>query len=268
MVSLRSAIYVGRVRHRRRQPARTFRFPLFMVYVDLAEVDHVLALTRWWGRSRLCPARFRRGDYLGPSELPLDEAVRRAVEGALGWRPVGPIRMLTHVRYFGYVFNPVTFYYCFDDADRISAIVAEITNTPWGERHAYVLDSNRVARTARGAMRWRFGKEFHVSPFLPLDLEYDWTLTSPGESLLVHMVVRDRRPDAPRVFDATLTLDRRAMTSNRLRLLLARYPLMTAQVIAKIYIEALWLRLRRARVYSHPARLGPSITSVSSGGRR
>jgi DUF1365 family protein len=252
-MSLHSAIYVGRVRHRRREPARTFSFPLFMVYLDLAEVDRVLSMSRLWGRSRWCPARFRRDDYLEPHDLALDEAVRRRVEASLGRRPSGPIRMLTHLRYFGYVFNPVTFYYCFEESDRVSAIVAEITNTPWRERHAYVLDSKRLpfAPDVR-PMRWRFGKEFHVSPFLPLDLEYDWTFTTPGDSLLVHMNVRDRRPTSARVFDATLSLERRDMTPARLRAVLARYPLMTAQVILKIHAEALGLWLRRAPVFPHP----------------
>jgi DUF1365 family protein len=237
-----------------------------MMYLDLAEVDRVLSVSRLWGFSRWCPARFRREDYLGPLEVPLDESVRRRVEESLGWRPSGPIRMLTHLRYFGYVFNPVTFYYCFDGSDRVAAIVAEITNTPWGERHAYVLDSNRLPPSPDGRpMRWRFGKEFHVSPFLPLDLEYDWTFTPPAESLLVHMNVRDRRQPSPRVFDATLSLERRAITPARLRMLLIRYPLMTAQVILKIHIEAAMLWLRRAPVYAHPSS-APTLTRTTTAG--
>ena len=252
-MTTQSAIYEGWVRHRRREPSRVFTFPLFMVYLDLAEVDRVFSMTRLWGRSRLCPASFRRSDYLAPHAAPLEEAVRQRVEAALGRRPHGPIRMLTHLRYFGYIFNPVTFYYCFDDCDRVSAIVAEITNTPWGERHAYVLDAERLTDDAAGRqMRWRFGKEFHVSPFLPRDMRYDWMFTSPAERLLVHMDVCDRDPAAPRAFDATLRLQRRDMTPARLRMLLVRYPLLTAQVILKIYFEALCLWLRRARVHPHP----------------
>lgn len=263
---MHSAIYVGSVRHRRRAPARAFRFPLFMVYLDLAELDRVLSTSRLWGRARLCPARFVREDYLGPPDLSLDEAVRRRVESAIGRRPTGPVRVLTHLRYFGYVFNPVTFYYCFDEADRIAAIVAEITNTPWGERHAYVLDSERLPPGAGARpLRWRFGKEFHVSPFLPLDLEYDWTFTTPGESLLVHMNVRDHRPSSPRIFDATLNLERREITASRLRLMLARYPFMTARVILRIHVEALRLWLRRARVYPHPGPARPAIPTSPAG---
>jgi uncharacterized protein len=260
-MTLHSAIYVGRVRHRRRRPAHAFTFPLFMVYLDLSETDRLLGLTRLWGRSPLCPARFRRDDYLAPHDLPLDEAVRRRVELHLGRRPDGPVRMLTHLRYFGYIFNPVTFYYCFDQHEQLSAVVAEITNTPWGERHAYVLDAHRLSRPAGQALRWRFDKDFHVSPFLPMDLEYDWAFTPPGNSLLVHMNVRDRRPPAPREFDATLTLQRREATPARLRALLLRYPLMTARVILRIHVEALRLWLRGAPVHPHP-RTPPTSDSI------
>lgn len=263
-MTLHSAVYTGRVRHRRQDPARCFSFPLFMMYIDLAELDRVFSMSRLWGFSRWCPARFRRGDYLGPAGASLDETVRQRVEAALGWRPSGPVRMLTHLRYFGYIFNPVTFYYCFDGSDRVDAIVAEITNTPWGERHAYVLDSRRLPspRSTR-SMRWRFDKEFHVSPFLPLDLEYDWVFTPPGESLLVHMDIRDRRLASRRVFDATLSLKRRVITPTRLRLLLLRYPLMTAQVILKIHVEAAKLWLMRAPVFAHPrSALTPARTTA------
>lgn len=253
-MSLRSAVYVGHIRHRRRSPAHTFTFPLFMVYLDLAELDAVFSLTRLWGRSRLCPARFRREDYLTRRGLGLDESVRACIEEQLGFHPTGPIRMLTHLRYFGFIFNPVTFYYCFDEADRIVAIVAEITNTPWRERHVYALDVSAASRGRADAqfLRWRFDKAFHVSPFLPMDMENDWAFTPPSAKLVVHMNLRDSRRD--RAFDATLVMRRREMTPGLLRGVLLRYPLMTVQVIAKIHFEALKLWLKRATVFSHPGR--------------
>lgn len=226
-----------------------------MVYLDLAELDAVFSLSRLWGRSRFCPARFRREDYLSHSGLGLDESVRACVREQLGFSPTGPVRMLTHLRYFGSLFNPVTFYYCFDECDRLAAVVAEITNTPWGERHAYVLDARAAsgARTPVRSFRWRFDKAFHVSPFLPMDLEYDWGFTLPGEKLAVSMNLHDARRD--RTFDATLVMQRREMNPGRLRGVLLRYPLLTARVIAKIHFEALKLWLKRTRVFPHPRRL-------------
>jgi len=240
---------VGRIRHRRRWPAHSFTFPLFMVYLDLTELDTVFTLTRLWGRSRLCPARFRREDYLSRGGLGLDESIRGCVEEQLGFRPTGPIRMLTHLRYFGYIFNPVTFYYCFDETDRIEAIVAEITNTPWRERHVYVLDAANGRRGDARSLRWRFDKTFHVSPFFPMNMEYDWAFTPPSDELFVHMNLRDRARD--KAFDATLVMRRREVTPWLLRGLLLRFPLMTLQVIAKIHFEALKLWLKRTPVFSH-----------------
>lgn len=254
-MTLHSGIYIGHVRHRRREPAHAFRFPMFMVYLDLAEVDAVFSMTRLWGRSRWCPARFRRDDYLRRGDLNLDESVRQCVHEQLGRRPDGPIRMLTHLRYFGYIFNPVTFYYCFDSAERLTAIVAEITNTPWGERHAYVLECDAAEQpggAAAGVFRWRFDKRFHVSPFMPMQIDYDWAFKPPDQSVFVHMNLN--RPGATKSFDATLTLTRQEITPARLRGLLLRYPLLTLRVIARIHLEALKLWIKGARVHPHPRR--------------
>ena len=260
-MSLQSALYVGHVRHSRPSPAHAFTFPLFMVYLDLAELDTVFSLTRLWGRSWLCPARFRREDYLSIEGKGLDESVRVCVQQQLGFRPTGNIRMLTHLRYFGFIFNPVTFYYCFDEADRIVAIVAEITNTPWLERHVYALDASAASggRADSHFLRWRFDKAFHVSPFLPMDMENDWGFTRPSEKLAVHMNLCDRR--RAKAFTATLLMERREMTTGRLLGMLVRYPFMTAQVVAKIHFEALKLWLKRAPVFSHP---GPGPVKSNS----
>lgn len=249
---MRSGIYIGHIRHRRRTPAHEFTFPLFMAYLDLSELDAVLSLTRLWGRSRFCPARFRREDYITRCGRGLDESVRACVQEQVGFRPEGPIRMLTHLRYFGHVFNPVTFYYCFDESDTVEAIVAEITNTPWKERHAYAMDARQLSRSRPGAsfMRWRFDKDFHVSPFMPMDLEYDWAFSRPEQRVMVHMNLRDRAGD--KTFDATLVMQRREITPGVLRRMLVRYPLMTARVVSRIHFEALRLWMKRAPIFRHP----------------
>jgi uncharacterized protein len=183
-----SAVYQGVLRHRRHAPRpHAFRYSLFMLYLDLGELDQVFA-GRWlWSVDRRNLAEFRRSDYLGDPSLPLDEAVRRRVADAIGRRPQGPIRLLTHLRYLGFCFNPVSFYYCFDaDGETLDVVVAEITNTPWRERHSYVLCVDRSERRA-GSCGWRFDKAFHVSPFLPLARRYHWRLQPPAAALRVHM---------------------------------------------------------------------------------
>ena len=249
---MQSALYKGWVRHRRREPVgNAFRYRLFMVYLDLAELPGVFDGSWLWSARGPAAAWFRREDYLGPVALPLDEAVRSRVEAETGRRPDGPIRMLTHLRYFGYCMNPVTFYYCHDAAgDRLRFIVAEVNNTPWDERHAYVLEIDAAAHHGR-ARRWRFGKAFHVSPFLPMDMTCEWSFDEPAQSLHVHMENWRR---GERVFDATLDLEREPISPATLRRALLAYPFMTLKVIALIYWQALRLFLKRVPFFAHPAR--------------
>jgi DUF1365 family protein len=242
---MNSCLYEGRVRHRRRTPVpHAFAYRVFMVYLDLAELDTVFRRRLLWSTRRPALAWFRRRDHLGDPAVPLDDAVRDLVESRLGRRPAGPIRLLTHLRYFGIAMNPVSFYYVWEpDGSRLDAIVAEVHNTPWGERHCYVLDARD------GRARWRFPKAFHVSPFMPMQQEYAWRLATPGATLGVHMANLE---GGAALFDAAMGLRRRPLTGRQLARVLLRYPLMTGQVIAGIYLQALRLRLKGATFHPHP----------------
>jgi DUF1365 family protein len=247
-----SAIYEGTVRHRRFEPVRhEFRYALFMMYLDLDELP-TLFDGRWlWGTGRAALARFRREDYLGTADVPLIEAVRDEAARLTGARPGGPVRMLTHLRYFGLVMNPVTFYYCFrPDGEWVDAILAEITNTPWKERHTYALRVDGNA-SGRDEQAHRFAKAFHVSPFMPMDQTYEWTFGEPGRRLRVHMT---NRVGDERVFDATLALEREEISGRSLARALTRHPWMTARVATGIYWQALRLRLAGAPYHEHPRR--------------
>ncbi|MBL8861909.1 MAG: DUF1365 domain-containing protein [Planctomycetes bacterium] len=246
-----SALYEGRVRHRRHGPRpHEFAYDVHMLFLDLGELDLVFR-DRWlWSTSRAAPVRWQRGDYLGDPTRPLDECVRDLVAESTGQRPAGPVRLLTHPRYLGYGFNPVSFYYCHGaPGEPLEAIVAEVSNTPWRERHPYVLDLRSADRSTPGSLRWRFRKAFHVSPFMPMELDYDWRFTVPGESIVAHMENLD---GAERVFDATLTLQRREISALSLASVLARRPFMTAQVIAAIHWQAARLWLKRTPFHEHP----------------
>lgn len=259
-----SGIYEGWIRHRRFAPRRhAFRYRIAMLLVDLAETDALFA-GRWlWSRDRRNLAEFRRSDFLGDPAQPLDQAVRERVQADAGFRPAGPIRLLTHLRYGGHVFNPVSFYYCYAaDGRTLEAIVAEITNTPWKQRHAYVLPVAAADRHGR-ALGWGFDKAFHVSPFMPMQRRYAWRFTAPGDDLRVHMDVAEGQV---REFDATLVLERRSWTAANLRRVLWRYPLMTVQVVWGIHWQALRLWLKGVPVHDHPAkahaRLKPTPTAA------
>ncbi|MEM9690015.1 MAG: DUF1365 domain-containing protein, partial [Pseudomonadota bacterium] len=175
---MKSCIYEGQVKHSRRMPRpHKFRYRLFFTYLDLAELNSVFKRRWFWSTTGPAVARFRREDHLGDSSIPLDTAVRDFVENETGERPLGPIRLLTHLSYFGFCFNPVSFYYCFDDdGETVNTIVAEVSNTPWGEMDIYVLPES--ANVAAGkTKRFRPAKKMHVSPFMPMDMDYDWSFS-------------------------------------------------------------------------------------------
>jgi len=253
---MESCLYEGRVHHRRRgDVARAFAFPLAMLYLDLDEIECVFR-DRWcWSTTRPAFAWVRRRDHLGDPRQSMATAVRDLVEARTGRRPDGPVRMLTHPRYAGYVFNPLTLFYCFaPDGGRIDAVVADVTNTPWGERHQYVLPAPSDVEP----MRLTHRKAFHVSPFLPMTLDYRWCIGRPGPSLTVRIDARppgDERDSEP-VFAASLALRRRPIDGRTLASVLLRFPLQTAQVVGAIYWQAFHLWWRGAPVHPHPGHAG------------
>jgi DUF1365 family protein len=247
---MHSCIYEGFVRHRRFTPvSHAFRYRLFMMYLDLEELPSLFE-GRWlWSAAGRAPARFDRADYLGSPRMELEEAVRTEALRLTGQRPQGPIRILTHLRYFGFIMNPVTFYYCFGPQG-VETILAEITNTPWNERHTYALSASYPRSEACGGPH-RFSKTFHVSPFMPMDQEYEWIFGEPGRRLRVHMT---NHVGGEPVFDATLVLTRKEISGAALAGALVRHPWMTARVAAGIYWQALRLRVKRVPYHGHASR--------------
>lgn len=246
---MQSCLYVGQVRHRRFAPREhAFTYKLFHAYLDLDELDMVFR-NRWlWSVTRPALARFKREDHLGNPEQPLAEAVRDLVQAETGRRPAGPIRLLTHLRYFGYGFNPVSFYFCFDrKGESVETVVAEVNNTPWGEQHCYVLDES-INFGSKNKKRYEIEKQFHVSPFMDLDMHYRWRLTRPGAQLLIHI---ENEKDNSKLFDATLTMQRREITGASLAGVLVQFPFITAKVVFAIYYEALRLWLKKVPFIHH-----------------
>jgi DUF1365 family protein len=240
-----SCIYEGTIRHRRFDPRREFSHRLALAYLDLDELEGLLGGRLTARRPGL--VRFRRRDYLGDPALPLHRAVRGVVEEQTGVRPEGPIRLLTQLRSFGHCFNPVSFYYCFErGGDRVQALVAEVTNTPWGERHAYVIERKHPDSAA---LVGEFEKALHVSPFMGMDHRYEARAAMPAQTLSVH--IASSRAGVT-VFDATLALRRRELTRASMAAITGRYPLATARVLALIYAQALGLKLAGVPVHPHP----------------
>lgn len=247
---MNSCLYEGWVRHRRCRPVvNEFRYRLFYVYLDLAELDDVFRGRLFWSTKRPALAWFRRADHVGDPAVPLGRTIRDLVLRSTGRGPAGPICLLTHLRHFGYVMNPVSFYYCFDETGRsVETIVAEVHNTPWGETHCYVL-TERECETPSPNRLFRFAKNFHVSPFMTMNQTYRWRFGQPDENLHVHM---ENWEDDGRLFDATLQLEKVPITTRSLAAALANYPFMTAKVVGAIYGQALKLWWKGCPFFPHP----------------
>lgn len=241
-----SAIYEGWVAHRRTSPVEhAFRYRIFLPLFDLDELPELLDPIPLWSARRRAPARFRRSDYLGDPAVPLAEAARDLVAERSGLRPGGPVKLLANPRYWGFAMNPVAFYYLYGSGPEagVEAMIAEVTNTPWGERRAYVL------RAGEEGLRGKFAKRMHVSPFMPMEQSYEWSATEPGDRLGVTI----RNVEGGRtVFEAAIGLERREITVARMRSLLIRYPPMTLATAARIYANAVKLKAKGAPYFRHP----------------
>ena len=255
-----SALYEGTLHHVRLDETRhEFTYRVLMAWLDLDELPEALDAHPLWSARRPAPVRFDRRDFHGPPEVPLDVAVRDTVAEVLGHRPTGPIRMLAHLRTWGWAFNPIAFYFVLTpDGSEVDVLVAEVTNTPWHERHAYVIPVGAPSLPDPV----RFPKELHVSPFMDLDLDHEFSFSEPGAERLT-IAMDDRRGD-DHVFAATLDLHRLPLDRATMGRALRQHPLPAQRVSAGIYVEALKLWWKHAPFRHHPAKVGPSRATASA----
>lgn len=244
---MKSCLYEGTLRHRRHSPRNhEFRYRVFMPYICLDELPEIFKNMPLWSATGRALGAFRRSDFLGDPAIPLQDEVRRRIFEETGQIHGGPIFLLANLRYFGHVINPIACYYCFsEDESRLEYLVAEVNNTPWDERHSYVLDGP----SGREWLHTQFDKQFHVSPFNPMEMRYHWRSNTPDRRLVLHM---ENTSDGEKVFDATLSLRGQPMTAANLNRQLLRYPFLTIKVGLAIYWQALRLFLKGAPVYTHP----------------
>lgn len=245
---LESGIYEGTLRHRRRQTrAHEFTYPLFMVLMDIDRIPELMAASRFTSCNKPNVFSYQDRDHFGGPTKTLRErlAADAAAQGVA--MPTGKIFLLTHLRCYGYTFNPVSLFYCLDETGKLACVLAEVNNT-FGETHNYWLTAAHEV-PASHSKRYRFQKAFHVSPFFGLDHVYDWTFTVPGDSLVVQNMNFEGEELA---FDSTLTLKRKSWTAKNLHRAMLRFPFMTARIILGIHWQAARLWLKRVPVVHHP----------------
>ncbi|HEY0290004.1 MAG TPA: DUF1365 domain-containing protein [Pseudomonas sp.] len=256
---MNSALYSGWITHRRFSPkAHAFTYRIGLLYLDLEEQDAVLGVSPLAGTSRFAPFSFRPTDYLRDYTgrgISLIDAVRCIVSQALGQSALGRVCLLTQARSWGLSFNPVSFFYCFERDGTLAAILCEVTNTPWRERYHYVLPAS-----SEGHQHVAVTKAFHVSPFLPLDLEYRMSFSQPADRLGVHMA--DWQGEL-KVFDATLNLQRQPLTRRALHRHLLSFPWMTAKTCLAIYWQAARLFVKRTPIFPHQAAKSAYRTAIA-----
>jgi DUF1365 family protein len=258
---LESAFYFGTLRHRRFHPARhEFTYGLFMAFLNIDRIAELTRISRFLSYNRWNWASFDERDHFGDPQTPLRQRLANDAAARGLTLPDGPIFLLTHLRYLGYNFNPISFFYCYDRAEQLQLVLAEVNNT-FGEGHNYWLSeaNQRPASSAGKALGYRCPKAMHVSPFMDMRLDYDFVLTPPAGRLTAH---KNTLEDGRSIFDATLNLERRPWTARWLTRALARHPWMTAKVIAAIHWEALRLYLKKVPVFTHPARRVPREVST------
>lgn len=271
MSKVNSCVYQGRVRHRRFMPVNNeFSYDMFMLYLDLDEVETLFSRNWFAGFNRRNLASFIRHDYFEADTADLKQAVIDKVNSysAENKKPslaISKVFLLSHVRYFNVIVNPVSFYYCFDENDQLVAIMAEITNTPWGERHSYVLlvghdtDDRQYKHKGDRHHVFQFDKQFHVSPFNPMNMQYNWVISTPGEKLHIHMDNTQQQGElVDKHFDATLILEKKQWQPYFAKSLI-QYPFMTVKVVLGIYWQALKLWLKKAPFYEHPDSLNKPL---------
>jgi len=247
-MTLKSSIYVGTSEHRRLSPrTNIFNYRVCYYFLDLKEIPLIFNIPLLFTFNQLGILSFWRKDYLGQEAKGLDDSVRDLIFEKTQQKCTGPIRILCNISYFGFCFNPVTFYYCYEeDGETLQFIVSEITNTPWGEKHAQVFKT-----TKEQINTFQFPKDFHVSPFMPMSIDYNWVFHNPNDNLYVYMQNRNHG-ETRVIFDTTLQLKKKPLTAGNVVRYFIQFPFVTFKTMLAIYFQALILLIKRMPFYTHP----------------
>lgn len=243
-------LFEGTVSHSRSTPVdHTFTYRMFQIWVDLKKTAEIDSISRWWSTKTFNLVRFKRQNYL-PSEKSLYDEACSTIKLHTNNDFSGNAFLLANLSYWGMCFNPIVFIACYED-NELRYLITEVHNTPWNERFIYVHDThaNNKQTNSKGYHQADFDKAFHVSPFMPMNLQYRWKYRIDKSSFFIKMTLQQKGQS---IFNATMKLNGTQLSRQKANLLPFRYPLICAKVIAAIYWQALKLWLKRIPTFRHP----------------
>ncbi|MFC3033800.1 DUF1365 domain-containing protein [Pseudoalteromonas fenneropenaei] len=240
---MNSQLAIGDVYHHRFEHTdHKFRYPLYMMWLDLDELTEINDIHPCLGDKRRHLLRFVAADYLKDYEGDLKSRALSAYQAAGGAKSVSKVFSLCQGRCFGLYFSPVNFYFYQNAQGEFTDLLAEVSNTPWRENHLYLVPLDKKVNLK---------KAFHVSPFMDLNMDYHWQVKVSDDKLLVQ--ITNQRGDE-KVFHATLRLKRTTLSKASVTALLRQFPAMTWRIVSGIYWQALKLWLRKVPFVAHPER--------------
>lgn len=232
---MNSAIYSGIVGHKRFSPkVHQFQYRIFLLALDLDELPKLTQFRPWFAVDRFAFLSFRHQDYLQSSHQVTKQAVWEKVSALGGNNFAGQVVFLGQMRCLGFYFSPINFYYCHNQAGELCYLLAEVSNTPWNERHYYLVDAQLLQTT--------IPKDFHVSPFMDLSMQYQWVMSALDKELKLSIT---NTAQNDRLFSAWLVMERQALTRRNLWRQIIRIPAMTLKTVLGIYWQALRLYLKK-----------------------
>lgn len=271
---MKNSIYVGQIRHRRFTPkVNRFGYSLYMLALDVDEVSTPQFNIGVFGTRWFHALKFNQTDYLKKERIKtadktdpisLKQRITEKVQQLDGKYKIEKVVMLVQVRCFGLYFSPANFYFCYDAEGACNCMLAEVSNTPWNQRHYYLIDLND--HLDNGDLP-PTEKEFHVSPFMAIDMEYVWKVRPPSatsDALSIHIENHTLNSDADKskeeskedskVFDATLSLKKKQFSKTELVKVLLGFPVMTLKIVLLIYWQAMKLFFKRVPFVSYQTR--------------
>lgn len=258
MNMFRSKLYEGRVFHQRFRPRKhRLSYRVFSLLIDLEELEALDQAHRWFSYNRFSVLSFWDKDYGAGKNEPLIEYVRNALQSAGIVLTNGRVEMLCYPRLFGYAFNPLSVYYCYDANDELQVMLYEVSNT-FGERHTYLIE---VDGTAGKTVRQSCPKAFYVSPFMDMKGKYDFRLSRPSDDITVRI---DQCDEDGVMLKASFSGRAHEITDKNLMSMVLKYPLMTLKVIAGIHWEALKLWRKGLKFFDRPEPPNTPITHVQT----